>query len=66
MGKFISDEEMSKLETKQNSSPPMGKNFISDEEMQKLEQPEEAPLTSITEQVTAPAIGYVAVKFVQK
>jgi hypothetical protein len=66
MGKFISDEEMSKLETKQSSSPSMGKNFISDEEMQKLEQPEEAPLTSITEQVTAPATGYIAGRTAQE
>jgi hypothetical protein len=66
MGKFISDEEMSKLETEQASAPSAGKKFISDEEMQKLEQPEEAPLTPVIEQVTAPATGYMAGRATQE
>jgi hypothetical protein len=40
MGRFISDEEMSKLETEQSAAPSADKKFISDEEMQKLEQPQ--------------------------
>jgi hypothetical protein len=38
MGNFISDEEMSKLESQQPSTAPISKKFISDEQMQQLEQ----------------------------
>lgn len=65
MGKFISDEEMNKLE-QQPTSISASKKFISDEEMQKLEQPQEVALTPITEQVTAPATGYVAGRATQE
>jgi hypothetical protein len=65
MGKFISDEEMSKLE-QQPTSTSTSKKFISDEEMQKLEQPQEVALTPITEQITAPATGYMAGRATQE
>lgn len=66
MGKFISDEEMSELEKQQPVATSTSKKFISDEEMQKLEQPQEVALTPITEQITAPATGYMAGRATQE
>ena len=48
MGNFISDEEMSKLESQQPSSTPTIKKFISDEEMQQLEQPQKQEPQQVT------------------
>lgn len=48
MGKFISDEEMNKLEMQQPAAVSTSKKFISDEEMQQLEQPQKQEPPQVT------------------